>query len=368
MAEEIEEVDDAGYMDLSDEEFAKLPEPTEDNVVPDKDDVEVEGAPEAEEDIPEKEDDPEDDEDAPETAKEEEQVESEGEDPKGSETEKETPSDDPVDIDYEAEYKKLMAPFKANGREMTLKNVEDAKRLQEMGANYHKKMAGMKPALKALKTLENNGLLDDGKLDYLIELYQGKPEAVTQLLKDSKIDPLDVDVTTETPYTPADHSATEEQLNLDSVLNDIKESPNYNKTLDTVTEKWDKTSLKQVIDNPNILSVINGHMDNGVYDQVMNAVEYDRSVGRLDKMSDLEAYKVTGNRLEQEGAFKAATSPKAVAPLEPDPVKELKRKARKKAASPTKTTSKVGKLSADFNPLDLSDEEFAKFDKKRLGL
>jgi hypothetical protein len=361
---EPEEVQD-DFLDISDEDFLNLPEPID----PDEPKEEP-----LEEDPPEKADPPEEDEDTPTEADEDPPVAEEGEDPEPPETEEKEPSDDSPAIDYKAEYEKLMAPFKANGHEMTPQSVEDAKRLQQMGANYHKKMAGMKPAIKALKTLENNGLLDEGKLDYLIELYQGKPEAITQLLKDSKIDPLDVDVTTETPYTPANHSVSDAEVALDSVLEDIKESPSYTKTLTTVTKEWDEASRAQAATNPQIISVINGHMDTGVYDKVMAAVNYDRSIGKLGNMSDLDAYKETGNRLEQEGAFAQPVTPATdtgvTTPPSPqsDPVKEQKRQALKKAASPTKTSPKISKLPSDFNPLDLSDEEFAKFDPKKIGL
>ena len=363
------------YENMSDEDFDKLAPPTVvDEPVEEElpeEEVPTEAVVDDDDDNTEEED-PEEEED-PVEPQEDSSIEEEVKPSEEVKTDEEPPSGDPVKIDYEAEYKKLMAPFQANGKEMTPKNVEDAKRLQQMGANYHKKMAGMKPALKALKTLENNGLLDQAKLDFLIDIHQGKPEAITKLMKEKEIDPLDVDTQAETTYVPENHSASDAEVALDSVLESIETSPNYNKTLTAVTKEWDTDSRNEAAKNPQIISVINKHMDSGIYDKVMTAVQYDRSMGKFTNVSDLEAYKLTGNRLDQEGQLGVpATSPQrnAARQVTPtiDPATELRRKAKKKAASPTKASKKVSKLPVDFNPLDMSDEDFEKFDKKTIGL
>ena len=387
-----EDLPDDDYLNLSDEDFDKLSGPAPASSIGSEEEKDIEDEKEeeiseekdlltadpVEDDKPkEKEEDTDDsDDNKPVESDEDKQVKVEDEPIKEDKTDKKEPVITDTDkvsvIDYKAEYEKLMAPFKANGQEMTLKNVEDAKRLQQMGANYHKKMAGMKPALKALKTLENNDLLDESKLNFLIDLHQGKQDAITQLLKEKKIDPLDVDTKTETPYTPANHVASDVEVALDSVLNNIEQSPNYNKTLTTVTKEWDNASKTEAANNPQIISVINEHMDSGIYDKVMSAVQYDRSMGKFTNVSDLEAYKQTGNRLEQEGKLLTpVTSLKNTDKQKTsvtDPDKEKKRKEKKKAASPTKASKKVSKIAADFNPLNLSDEAFEKFDKKTIGL
>ena len=86
-------------------------------------------------------------------------------------------SDVPV-VDYKAEYEKLLAPFKANGTDMQAQSVEDAIQLMQMGAGFHKKIAALKPAMKQVKLLEKHGLLDEDKLNYLIDLANKKPEAI----------------------------------------------------------------------------------------------------------------------------------------------------------------------------------------------
>ncbi|MCM2973730.1 hypothetical protein [Larsenimonas suaedae] len=270
-------------------------------------------------------------------------------------------------VDYKAEYERLLGTFKANGRDMQVQNVDEAIQLMQMGANYTKKMAALKPNLKVMKLLENNNLLDESKLGYLIDLEKKNPEAIQKLIKDSGIDPLDIDTQKESGYTPTDYSVDDKALELDSVLDEIQETPTYQQLLDVVGKQWDGPSQQVIADNPQLLSVINNHMASGIYDQIVNEVERERMFGRLSGISDLEAYRQVGDRLHSEGKFAApdnsgqqqspaAEPPKtAPAPKAPDPA--LKSKKRAAAGSPrTAPKSKP----AEFNPLSMSDEDFEK--------
>jgi len=259
---------------------------------------------------------------------------------------------DTADFDYKIAYEKVMATFKANGTDLTPKSPEDAQRLMQMGANYHKKMTGMKPHLKLLKTLENNGLLDASKLDYLIDLQNKNPAAIAKLLKDSNIDPMDVSVSEDNSYQPTPNYVSDSSIELDEVLEELQALPHYSETLNIVSKVWDETSRKAVAQEPGIMRIINKHFTAGVYDKVMSAVNYERSLGKLQGVSDLDAYKAMGNSMEKQGAFNTVT----------DPAKELQRKAQKKSVG--STVVKTGKAAnkTNFDPLSMSDEDFDKLD------
>ena len=380
-------------LEMSDEEFAELPAPPEESESSGEESTEEDPGDndppeEPEEDEPEGDEPPTEEGDDNDTPSEEETVEGQeetdpdgepsSEDPKEGESSAEESEDKNVsaEIDYKAEYERLMAPFKANGKVMTPEKPEDIIQLAQMGANYYEKMRGMAPARRALKLLEKNGLLDEGKLDHLIDLSKGDKGAIQQFLKDNNYDPDEYDPEQQPDYTPTKHTVSDQELALDEALNDIKGSKNQERTLITITQDWDETSRNEAANNPHIIRVINAHMDAGVYDVVKAAVDYDRSLGKFQGVSDFEAYKATGARLEAEGKLPGMQPPtpeketlmETQKPAKSDPVKELKRKASKKAAKPTKTSAPIGKLPKDFNPLELSDEEFAKFDPKLLGI
>jgi AAR2 protein len=275
---------------------------------------------------------------------------------------------DTTEIDYKAAYSRLTAPFKANGRDITVDNVDDAISLMQMGANYSKKMAGLKPHLKMIKMLEKNGLMDESKLSYLIDLNGRNPDAIAKLLKDSGLDPMEMDVDKAKDYLPTNHQVDDREIELDAVLDDIKDTPTYQRTLSAVSTEWDAASKQVVAASPQILKVINDHMQAGIYDLIRNEVESDKIYGRLQGLSDIEAYRKVGDTIQARGGFdhlakgrQNQTQQVVVAP-KPMQAQDDRLKDKRRAAAPAKAavTTQVAKV---FNPLALSDEEFSKIAK-----
>ena len=262
-------------------------------------------------------------------------------------------------IDYKAQYETLFTPFKASDRMITVKSIEDARRLMQMGVDYQFKMQALKPSLKIMKALEKNGLLDQDKVNFLIDLDKKNPEAIKKYFKEKEIDPLDLDISSEegTPYQPQSYAPTDQELALDEVLDEIRTTPTFQRTLKELGDNWDSES-KQVLSNrPALIKLINGHIKDGIYDKVMNIVHSERALGRLSGMNDLMAYKTVGDALHAQGAFKQPgqeTKPQQKASHDPAV------KARKRAASPTKRSTPAKAVDPKFNPLSLSDEDFEK--------
>jgi len=280
-------------------------------------------------------------------------------------------ADKPAAFDYEAEYKRLLTPFKANGRDIAVNSVDDAIQLMQMGANYGKKMAGLKPNLKLMKLLENNGLLSEEKLSYLIDLDKKSPEAISKLVKDSGLDPMDLDTDKASAYKQTTYTVDEREIELDTVLDDIQGTPTYNRTLDVVSNKWDGASKQVIAGSPQLLKVINEHMQSGIYDLIAKELDSERMFGRLNGMSDIEAYRQIGDAIQARGGFNHLGSAQGQPPVKPvvvqpkpKTVDEERLKDKKRAASSTKPAAPSG-LAKDFNPLALSDEEFSKLASKQ---
>jgi len=275
-------------------------------------------------------------------------------------------SEDADQVNFEDEYNRLLTPFKANGREVKIDNVDDAIALMQMGANYNKKMGSLKPNLKLMKMLENNELLSEDKLTYLIDLSKKDPAAITKLIKESGINPLDIDVEKGDEYRPKSYNVDDSDVELDGILDDIRETDSYNTTIDIVGNKWDDSSKKAVLAEPEIIRVLNSHVDSGIYKQITAMVDKERMLGRLKGQSDLEAYQTIGDKINSEGGFGVqetipvtiSEAKKVLTPTKKsDDSKQLK--SRKKAASSTKGT-KTTKKKDDFDPLNMSDADFEK--------
>ena len=270
-------------------------------------------------------------------------------------------------VDYEAEYKRLLAPFKANGREIQVKSVDDAVALMQMGANYNKRMAALKPNLKMLKLLENNGLMSEEKISYLIDLEKKNPAAINKLVKDSGLDPMDLDAEKAGEYKPKIHSVDDREIDLDTVLDEIQETPTYTQTLEIVSKKWDGASKQTIASTPQLLKVINDHVANGIYGLINQEVERERMFGRLNGLSDIEAYRRVGDAINARGGFNHLVSnqgkpnqePVVVQPKPKAPADD-KLNEKRRAASSTKPANVSTAAASEFNPLALSDEEFSK--------
>lgn len=272
--------------------------------------------------------------------------------------------DKPEAINYEAEHTRLLEPFTANGKQIKVDSVDEARRLMSMGAGYHKKMASLKPILKVAKLLEQNGLMDETKINYLIDLHTKQPAAITHLLKDANIDPHEVDMDTDVQYTPQARTVSDKELQLDEVLENIQDSPTYSRTLTVITKEWDAQSQSVLVNSPQLISTINEQVSNGDYDQVTALVERERALGNLLGMSDIDAYYTLGDQLARKGHLVSQqkqnkTESPAMSPAEkPAPLAEEVRR-RKKSAAVTRTSPSVQSTEVP-DILGMSDEEFAK--------
>lgn len=270
-----------------------------------------------------------------------------------------------VTVDFEAAYKRLTAPFKANGREIQVKDVDDAIALMQMGANYNKKMAALRPHLKLMKLLESNGLMSEEQIGFLIDVQRKDPAALSKLIKDSGVDPMELDTSKADDYRPTVRTVDDREIELDQVLQDIQHSPTYSKTLNVVSQQWDGASKQVIANQPQLLQVINSHMENGIYDLIQTELENERMYGRLTGLSDIEAYRKVGDAIQARGGFNhirpsVNTVPARTPPVSKKPSQEQIQKTNERKRSASTSTAAPTQQAKDFNPLAMSDEEFAK--------
>ena len=125
----------------------------------------------------------------------------------------------------------------------------------------------------------------------LIDLSKKDPKAIAKLIQESDIDPLDIDKDVPTDYQPTDYSVTDKEYNLDAVLDEIKDSETFTKTIDVLTKDWDNKSKSIITDYPEIISVIDSHMNNGVFEKVNAVLQQEKALGKLVGIPDIDAYR-----------------------------------------------------------------------------
>jgi hypothetical protein len=276
----------------------------------------------------------------------------------------------PEAVNYEEAYKKIMAPFRANGREFTPSSPEEVIQLAQLGANYTKKMQGLKPHLKMLRMLETNGLLQEDKISFLIDLEKKDPKAIQKLLHDGKVDPMDLDATAEPDYKPGNHKVTDHEMQWQEVIDDLYLSDEGKATVAMVHKTWDPVSKEAAYADPNILKVIDQQRSNGIYATITAEIERRKILGQFGSTPFIQAYKTVGDELFHAGKLLPAGSvPAAPTPgpaaLQPQPVETrparpraptaTRDQARAISPAPGSTTKATPKPAID--PFAMTDEQ-----------
>lgn len=278
---------------------------------------------------------------------------------------------DETSVDYKSAYETIMAPFQANGRQFTPESPQEAIRLMQMGANYAKKMESLKPNLKAMRMLDNHGLLSEDKISFLIDLNKKDPGAIQKLLKEGNIDPLDLDTSTETTYQPGVHTVSDTEMAFHDTLTEVASTPEGKETVSHINTHWDKSSKETVYKEPALLQIINQQRANGIYDQITAQMDRMKVFGSLDpNLPFIEAYRQAGDYLQQQGQFNAPQKAAETAPtakvLETRTVvrnQALPNGDKAKAASPAKASAKTA--SKQFDVFAMTDAEIMALDSPR---
>lgn len=265
---------------------------------------------------------------------------------------KETPS---KDVDYEAVYKDIFKPFKANGKDITPRTVEDVVQLMQMGANYTKKMQLMAPLKKAAESLSRADIKEDD-LNFLIDVHKGDKEAIKKLLTKHNVDPMELDLDS-TNYVPKNNIVSDEDVEYSNILDDIRDS--LPKIQEIMTNTWDARSKEALLKDPNLMRALHEEIAIGRFDNVQAQLEIEKTFGRYKGKSDVEAYIDLVTKLaakEQSNHQPDGTNkptPKADVPTKPIPDKT------KAAPIRTKATNQGSTLTAK-DIFSMSEDQFAK--------
>lgn len=265
-------------------------------------------------------------------------------------------------VDYEEFFKTITKPFKANGKDFQVLDPNDAISLMQKGTDYVKKMTEIKPLRRIGKLLEENKLSEDD-LAYLIDLKNKKPEAIAKLLKDSEVDLYGFDVEQGKDYAPVAPVVNEVDDALQSTLDDLQaNSASFSQTIAVVGQQWDVSSRETVAQHPQLLRVLDAQVANGTFAKIDSVMQYERALGRLDGMTDIQAYAEIERRLQaaQPQAPSTVQAPVVIPPVaasQPN-VQQQKLAEQRRQAAPPRQTKVESKPTTNLPAM--SDEEFMK--------
>jgi len=256
-------------------------------------------------------------------------------------------SEDTQDFNYETSYNELMKPLKVSGKETQVKSIDDMRNLAMMGMDYSRKMRDIKPLRAVGETLAKAGIMVDGGVDEaalarLIDINNGDQDALSQLIQEKGIDPLDLS-TDDVDYTPTASIASEQSIEIADVEKELINRGSVDNVISEL-DKLDERSKQFFNETPSNLLKLDDDIKNGTYETIMGAVQYEKSVGRLTGMSDMEAYIQLAT---QQGPV---TQP--VAAVTKPSVKQ------RKAAGITKRPPARKSVHKTYDYVNMSDDEF----------
>lgn len=254
-------------------------------------------------------------------------------------------------VDYKAAYETIFKPFKANGKEITPRNVDDVINLMQMGANYTKKMQVIAPMKKVIESL-NKAEINEENLNFLIDVYKGDKEAIKKLLKRHSVDPIELDLE-ETNYVPKNNIVSDEDVEFSNVIDDIRDS--LPKIQDIINSKWDKNSKDKLLSDPRLLKALHEEIQYGRFDKIQAQVEMEKMFGRYRGVSDLDAYIDIVTKVVQKESQQP--EPKVEPKPEPKVTRSIPDKTK---AAPTKTKSTTKSSLTAKDILSMSEEDFNK--------
>lgn len=216
-------------------------------------------------------------------------------------------TDEPKELS-DAEFRQLVtSSFRANHQDVQVDNPDDIRKLMQFGMNYHKKMGELAPYRKYLRSLDENGLLNPDKINFMIDLLKGDKTAIAQFLKDQSIDTYELPDIEETPYQQKDYLPTDARIAFDEKKQELEGSEYGRKALDYI-KNLDQDSFYEVYKNPIIMENLARHAENGLMSDTLATLEKEYALGNVPaNIKPLDAYGFVAQQLEESNPSKYST-------------------------------------------------------------
>lgn len=315
---------------------------------------------------------------AEEEVAEEDETDPEEEIPAEDSTEEDPSSEDTANAKEEEQPAKSYK-FRANGKDYDFSSEEIVDKFPKIfgqAMDYTKKMQAIKPWRKTIDALEGAELTHED-VSLMIDVLKGDKDAITEVLKRTGTDTLELDTEAASTYEAKDYGRDESALAIKDIIDDISRDEEYATTHSILSKEWDDKSWNTMAQDPQMIRLLHADVKNGMYKTLQPVAEklkvYDGGL-----KSDLDYYKQAAQehftQVAKQDAYDkkqvdlaATTKAKAdVVTADKEKLAEVKASATKrtatkkasakrKAAAPTKNISQ-GRDVVDY--LDDSDEEF----------
>ena len=268
--------------------------------------------------------------------------------------------------------------FKANGKDYEFTSneiVDQFPKIFGQAMDYTKKMQTIKPWRKTIDAIEGAKLSHDD-VNLMIDVLKGDKTAITEVLKRTGTDTLELDTEADSNYVAKDYGRDDSALAINDIVNDISRDVEYATTHNILSKEWDDKSWNSMAESPEMIKLLHQDVKSGMYQRLQPVADKLKVIDGGGK-SDLDYYKEAAQQhftqVAQQKASAERTAEKQAAReaeraaaeakqarLEKARAQTAKRNATKqasakrKAAAPARTVANQG--VTDY--LDDSDEAF----------
>ena len=268
--------------------------------------------------------------------------------------------------------------FRANGKDYEFSSEEIVKQFPKVfgkAMDYTKKMQDIKPWRKTIDALKGADL-SHNDVSLMIDVLKGDKEAITEVLKRTGTDTLELDTDADSNYTAKDYGRDEGALAISDIVDEISQDAEYVTTQNILSKEWDERSWDTITKNPEMIKLLHTDVKSGMYSTLQPIAEKLKVYDGGNK-PDLDYYKEAAQqhvtKTAEQKAFKERTavrqqkaddakqvSDKKQARVDEAKLQSSKRTATKKASSKRKAAATTKSTAADrvTDYLDESDESY----------
>jgi hypothetical protein len=189
---------------------------------------------------------------------------------------------------------------KANGKDFDF-SVEELLRLAPKAMDYTRKTQEIAPWKKTISALKDQGLTHED-VNLLIDVYKGNKDAITQIIKKANIDLVDLDTESETDYRPNEYGKSDQELDIEEVVERISNDKEYDITARVINNVWDDRSREHFAKYPDDILVLHEDIKEGRFDDVAAIANKLKILDTGKPKSDVEYYIEAGNQYFQAQA------------------------------------------------------------------
>lgn len=301
------------------------------------------------------------------------------------ESDEDDPSSDETDDAKEEEQPAQTYKFRANGKDYEFSSdeiVDQFPKIFGQAMDYTKKMQTIKPWRKTIDAIEGAELTHDD-VSLMIDVLKGDKDAITEVLKRTGVDTLEIDTDADSNYKAKDYGRDDSALAIKDIVDEISQDEEYATTHRVLSKEWDEKSWSTMTQDPSMIRLLHADVKSGMY-QTLQPIAEKFKVYDGGKGSDLDYYKqaaqahfaqvakqeaLVRQKTERNGKAEADAASAAEKQAHLDEVKAQneqrtatkKASVKRKAAAPTKNVSS-GRDVVDY--LEDSDEAFDDWYKK----